>query len=70
MDSLRDTFDDLKTTILGTSSAKIDMKLDAAVKDISAYKSQSGRNGYINLVKSLIGIEKFGPAKKLIPYFL
>jgi len=54
MDSLRDTFDDLKTTILGTSSAKIDMKLDAAVKDISAYKSQSGRNGYINLVKSLI----------------
>jgi hypothetical protein len=54
MDSLRDTFDDLKLAILGTSSTKIDMKLDAAVKDISAYKSQSGRNGYINLVRSLI----------------
>jgi hypothetical protein len=54
MDSLRDTFDDLKLAILGTSSTKIDMKLDAAVKDISAYKSQSGRNGYISLVRSLI----------------
>jgi hypothetical protein len=54
MDSLRDTFDDLKTAILGTSSTKIDLKLDTAVHDISAYKAQSGRNGYIELVKNLI----------------
>jgi len=54
MDSLRDTFDDLKTAILGTNSTKIDLKLDTAVHDISAYKSQSGRNGYIDLVKNLI----------------
>jgi len=52
--SLKDTFSKLKTTIVGTKTADIDAKLDQAVKDIVSYKSNSGRNGYIELVKSLI----------------
>jgi hypothetical protein len=55
MSALRDTFDDLKSSILGTTTAKIDVKLDTAFKDIMAYKSRSGRNGYIDLVKRVIG---------------
>jgi len=52
--SLIDTFNKLKTTIVGTKTSGIDAKLDTAVRDIVAYKSNSGRNGYIDLVKSLI----------------
>jgi len=52
--SLRDTFSKLKTTIVGTKTSGIDAKLDNAVRDIISYKSNSGRNGYIDLVKSLI----------------
>lgn len=51
---LKDVFSKLKTSIIGTSTVKIDRKLDQAVKNIVAYKSQSGRNGYIELVRSLI----------------
>lgn len=54
MSALKDIFSDLKTSILGTTTTSIDVKLDNAVKDIVSYKSQSGRNGYIELVKSLI----------------
>lgn len=52
--SLRDTFNKLKTSVVGTKTAGIDSKLDAAVQDIISYKSNSGRNGYIDLIKSLI----------------
>lgn len=52
--SLRDTFSKLKTSIVGTKTSGIDAKLDSAVRDIISYKSNSGRNGYIDLVKSLI----------------
>jgi len=52
--TLRDTFSKLKTTIVGTKTSGIDSKLDSAVRDIIAYKSNSGRNGYIDLIKSLI----------------
>ena len=51
---LRDVFNKLKTTIVGTNTSDIDLKLDTAVKDITAYRSQIGRNGYIELVKNLI----------------
>ena len=44
----------LKSTIVGTKTQKIDLKLDQAVKDIVSYKSQSGRKGYIDLVKAVI----------------
>lgn len=54
MASLKDTFDKLKTTIIGTKTSGIDATLDQAVKDIVSYKQNSGRNGYIDLVKSLI----------------
>jgi len=54
MASLLDTLGKLKTTIMQTQTAKVDASLDKAVKDIIAYKSHSGRNGYIELVKSLI----------------
>ncbi len=35
MPALKDTFFKLKSTIVGTSTQKIDAKLDSAVKDIS-----------------------------------
>jgi len=54
MATLVDKFKDLKNSIVGTTTTKIDMQLDKAVKDIVAYKSQSGRNGYIELMRSLI----------------
>jgi len=54
MSQLKDAFSKLKSTIVGVSSSDIDSKLDGAVRDIVKYKSQSGRNGYIDLVRSLI----------------
>jgi len=54
MPDLKDTFAKLKSTIVKTQTQKIDDKLDSAVKDILTYKSHGGRNGYIDLVKSLI----------------
>jgi len=54
MASIGDMLSKLKTTIVQTQTKKIDDKLDQAVKDIVAYRSHSGRNGYIELVRSLI----------------
>ena len=53
MPDLKDTFAKLKSTIVKTQTQKIDAKLDSAVKDILTYKSHGGRNGYIDMVKSL-----------------
>jgi hypothetical protein len=55
MGTLADTLAKLKSTIIQTSTQGIDAKLDQAVKDIVKYKSHTGRNGYIELVKDLIG---------------
>ena len=52
--ALKDNFELLKKTIIGTKTTDIDAKLDQAVTDITNFKSQSGRNGYIDLVKNLI----------------
>ena len=54
MPSIGDILNKLKTTIVQTQTRKIDAKLDQAVKDISSYRSHSGRNGYIELVRNLI----------------
>jgi len=54
MPVLKDRFNKLKTTILGVSTTDIDTKLDQASKNIMSYKSNSGRNGYIDLVRALI----------------
>jgi hypothetical protein len=50
----KDLLGKIKDAVVQTQTRRIDDKLDAAVKDISFYKSHSGRNGYISLVKSLI----------------
>jgi len=60
MSKLDDFLSKLRTTITNTQTAKIDKALDKAVKDITLYKSQSGRNGYIDLIKSLISKTSFG----------
>ena len=52
---LGDLYNQLKQSIVGTKTQQIDNSLDKAVKDIVGYKSHSGRNGYIDLVKSIIG---------------
>jgi len=54
MAGLKDNFEALKKTIIGTKTTDIDAKLDDAVTSITNYKSQSGRNGYIDLVRNLI----------------
>jgi len=54
MAGIGDTLNKLKTTIVQTQTKKIDAKLDQAVKDIVSYKSNSGRNGYVNMVRHLI----------------
>lgn len=51
---IRDLFTQLKTTIVGTKTSKVDTALDTAVRDIVSYKSNSGRNGYIDLVRTVI----------------
>lgn len=54
MASIGDTLNKLKNTIVQTQTKKIDSTLDKAVKDIISYKSNSGRNGYVNMVRHLI----------------
>jgi len=65
MPKIEDLYADLKSTLVGTRTQKIDDTLDKATKDIIQYKSHSGRVGYINLVKSVIakstGNLKMGP---------
>jgi len=51
---IEDLYAQLKSTLVGTRTQKIDAKLDQATKDIIQYKAHSGRVGYINLVKSVI----------------
>jgi hypothetical protein len=54
MAKIEDTLNKLKSTIVQTQTKKIDDKLDQAVKDIVSYKSNSGRTGYVNMVRHLI----------------
>jgi hypothetical protein len=54
MAGIKDNFELLKKTIIGNKTTNIDAKLDQAVTDITNFKSQSGRNGYIDLVKTMI----------------
>jgi len=54
MPKIEDLYAQLKSTLVGTRTQKIDKKLDQATKDIIQYKANSGRVGYINLVKSVI----------------
>jgi len=54
MPTLKDTFYKLKTSIVGTKTVDIDTKLNNAVDDITAFKANAGRNGYVELVRSLI----------------
>ena len=58
--ALKDNFENLRKTILGTKTSNIDTKLNNAVKDIVSYKSQSGRNGYIDLVRNIISKTQSG----------
>lgn len=51
---LKSKFSKLKLAVMGTQTQKIDSKLDAVIKDINSYRSHTGRNGYIELVKSVI----------------
>lgn len=51
---ISDIFGQLKSSIVGTKTTNIDAALDKAVKDIVSYKSHSGRNGYIDLVRTVI----------------
>ena len=52
---LKGLYSKLKLSVVGTKTQKIDAKLDTIIKDINSYRSNSGRGGYIDLVKSVIG---------------
>lgn len=52
--TVKDIYNKLKTTIVGTSTSDIDSKLDAVSKDIVSYRTQINRNNTIELVKNLI----------------
>jgi len=54
MAGITDTINKLKTTIIQTQTRKVDARLDKAVQDIVQLKSHSGRNGYVELVRSII----------------
>jgi len=54
MAGITDTINKLKSTIIQTQTKKIDARLDKAVRDIVQLKSHSGRNGYVELVRSII----------------
>lgn len=54
MATVSDLFSRLKSIVVGVKSSQIDAELDKAVRDIVLYKSNSGRNGYIDLVKAVI----------------
>jgi hypothetical protein len=51
---IKDIYDKLKTTIVGTRTSDVDAKLDNAVKDIVSFRTNIGRNGYIDLIRNLI----------------
>lgn len=51
---LSDLYTQLKSAVVGIKTQKTDAALDKAVKDIISYKSNSGRNGYIDLVRTVI----------------
>lgn len=59
---LTDLYNQLKSTVVGTKTAKTDAALDKAVKDIVSYKSHSGRNGYIDLMRTVIAKSSTGMA--------
>jgi len=54
MANIKDSFYKLKSSIIGIKTTKTDDLLDDAIKDISAYRSNSGRTGYIDLVRSVL----------------
>lgn len=67
MSALDDIFNQLKTKIVGTKTASIDSKLDDAAKDIIAYRSQTGRNNYIELLKNLVTKTGFDGSNFALP---
>jgi hypothetical protein len=60
MATLADLFSQLKSSIVGTQTKDIDAKLDQASKDIISYRANSGRVGYIDLVKKVIASSTVG----------
>jgi hypothetical protein len=60
MSTLSDIYAQLKSTIVGTKTQDIDARLDKASKDIISYRANSGRVGYIELVKKVIASSTVG----------
>ena len=58
--NISNLFSKLKSTVVGTKTARVDAALDKAVKDIISYKSHSGRTGYIDLVRTVIAKSSTG----------
>ena len=65
MPSIKDNYEKLKLSIVGTKTTDVDKKLDDAIDKIVSYKSQSGSSGYIDLVRSLISKTAQGSSMEL-----
>ena len=64
MSRLDNLFNKLKTKIVGTKTADIDLKLDSSLKDIINYRTPSSQSNYIEIIKGIIsksnlGVESF-----------
>jgi len=63
MPKISDLFTKIKSSIIGTATSKIDRELDKVNKEILSHRSDSGRAGYIELVKSVIS--RYGEVSNL-----
>ena len=52
--NIQQTYNNLKTSILGTQTTKIDKEIDSALDAIETYSSKIGRNRYLETIKDLV----------------
>jgi len=52
--NLVDIFNNLKTSLLGTKSSKIDSEIDSSLQSIEKYSSKIGTNKFVDTLKSLV----------------
>ena len=60
MSRLDNLFSKLKTKIVGTKTADIDLKLDSSLKDIINYRTPSSQSNYIEIIKGIISKSNIG----------
>ena len=65
-DAIGKLYNNLKSGILGTQSAKIDKEIDTSLQSIATYSSKSSRNKYVDALKSLVNTAGTDTSVKLL----